>query len=304
MKKKARYLIPTISLVVFGLFLAFNGSKDVDTNYVIREQEKEKSNPHVPLGQGLHDGVEAGRPSPENSDRSIVAELEASRDYRVFYTSLLSSGIEKAALYARHVLTLCQALRHSDIGRESASSTKQEEARQLIVDRCANFTDEEIAASSRLAIDKDRRLNGGLSDLLRTWMDASSDSIQRQQILKKILATDDPLLLEYVGPGLYARNGQGVGFAGKIYSGENDVWVFGSAWLAAACDGAQTACGRGDRFVVEECARSGLCAENRTEMLRQLNARRFGKEGSALFEKIYPSFVSAIRTRNVGAFSD
>lgn len=241
--------------------------------------------------------------SGQHQNEDLAKRLQETRDYRVVFESLLRNQTPKSGLYATHILSLCSMMRTADFSKAPLKSTQQEQARQLMIDRCSTFVAEELSGTRKLELLKDPRTQGELRELRAAWNGSLTDVDQRNALLAKILAHRDQVLLEYVGPTLFIKDESGaLKFRGSTYSEPNAEQIFRNAWMAAVCEGTDTECGKGDPMVLEFCANSGTCLSSRREFMAQIVSDQFGAEGVVLFNAVYPQMVGAIKAGNVSAF--
>lgn len=234
---------------------------------------------------------------------AAASSLETARDYRVLFEGLLQSGEEKAGLYAMHILKVCSNMRQAPLVAPSVS-TRQDVARDLLAARCASFSSDEISDARRRQLLSDPRLQGGLKDLVVAWYGAGLDPAKRKSSLGAILSSGDALLMEQVGPLLFYRHDtEKFNFAGQVYPVEFGQLIVNS-WNAAVCEATTTLCGPSDPYVVEACAQTTICSTTRRHWVESQIRLDYGAEGAALFDRIYPQMVDAIKKRDTSVFLD
>lgn len=245
----------------------------------------------------------AAVPIPIKPLPSMHQQLMSARDLRVLYLKLLQQGDEGGGLYAMNILMRCSAARQRQFPITWVpQSVEQAQAKALTEEQCASFVGSELSMDAVAALARDPRLqNDRLRSLLDTWVRESQKTEGRSTALSAVLQARDPLLLEQVAGAIFSNDGK-ITFDGKIYNESYAFPVLSSAWISAICDGLQTQCGQlGDPYLMEACINQNTCASTRYELFASDTERRFGKEGGALFQAIYPRMVEVIRNQDVSA---
>lgn len=254
-------------------------------------------------------------------NHALMDELMDARDYRVLFESLLANPTEKSGLYAMHILARCQSLGTMDFHATSSHSTRQDEARQRLEGVCKSFTPEEVAPARWQQLLTDPRIQGRYRDLLRSLRDDAADPVKRRQVVREILETRDPLLIAAAGsietgliihpdpaarpaPDGTATSDKPARMAviyGQQYRHPDIEKIANYAWRGAICKATGTHCGPGDYAVMLLCATSNHCMNSRVTALRQQTLQDHGPEAAALYDRMQPQLVSAIRNINVDA---
>lgn len=306
--KNRHILFGVLTLVSIVIYLSTKESDtEINSHDTARQVFKEDYSLTPAASRVVENPLQQPAPivKPVAKKDSIVEEFEKATDYRVLFESLLQKKSDSASLYAMHILTLCTKMRDIDFTAYPSSSTKQDEARHLMQSRCASFTEDELSSDRKFDAGRDPRFNGRYRDLRNKWFDSKLDSTERSKLVSEIFATEDPLLLQYMGGNLFYKTGANYPVFNKVeYKEPNARQVFGAAWTAAVCDGTNSQCGKNDPFVIEYCAIQGSCFDNRETVMADVVEIQFGESGKALYKQIYPALVEAIKTQNISAFTN
>jgi hypothetical protein len=236
----------------------------------------------------------------------LANQLEKSSNYRTFVESLYQSRAGGRSLYAATILVSCSGVQANPaykINQQSAS-VAQHTARELMHSRCADFTQDELSADSQLRVTRDPRMaEDRYRSVLNTWSKVQNDKAERAKVIKEVLDSGDPLFMGFMS-NLFMRAGTtSAFFDGEEFTQPYAQVVVLKAWLAATCEGTSTACGSGDRYVVDACAGQNLCAPSRYELMLQDVYSNLGGDAAIMYKRIYTALVIAIRNRNVDAFN-
>lgn len=226
--------------------------------------------------------------------------LEAD-DYRVLFESLLANPTEKSGIYALHLLRTCISQRMFGMAwLPPSGSSHQDEMRQRWIARCSTFTQDELSDERLASLMQDPRIThsfdriGNPDDLLQQPFGSETHN----SIRDRVLATQDPVLLETYGPPLFVDlRAPAVVIDGREYPQQEAVVAMITAWNSAICVATGTRCGERDHFVMQRCARQGLCADDRQSTLRDATREFIGESGARLHDEMMAQFVTLIRNR-------
>ena len=223
-------------------------------------------------------------------------------DYRVLVESLLANPTDTSGYYVVSMLKTCRAVRRQDTMNRlpPTISSEQDDARQRWFARCSSFTDEELSLQHLGEIMMDPRVRGRFHELAAQSElgTAKIGSERRNRYRDAVLAAEDPILLETVGPDLFVDlAGDAPVFEGKAYPQERAGLLILLAWQSSVCEAMGVVCGKGDEFVQEVCAWHGDCANSRQEMMRNSVQQHGSAEELALYDHFMSRFVSLIRNK-------
>lgn len=251
-------------------------------------------------------------PPPPSPEVGSFTRLQQATDYRVLFESLLAHPDRASGLYAQHLLRICwgvqRAVAEGVFEAAASTSSAQDEAQQKIKALCASFIEQELTIDRLGELMQDPRITG--SELLQIagQLHGGSSPEERAQWVARVLAERDPLLLESAGARLFALNpadAQGrtsVTFDGQTYDQPKAIGVFQLAVQGAACEAYGHTCGAGDALVLDACASRGICTGSRSETIAQVLRQQGGEGALALYERIRPRLIRALREGDVSAF--
>lgn len=267
---------------------------------------------------------------PADDSHALMDELMQAKDYRVIFESLLANPTEKSGLYAMHVLARCHSLSGLDFHATPSRSTQQEEARQRLDGLCRSFTPEEVSPRRWQQLVEDPRIQGRYRELQRSLQEDAADPVKRRQVVREMLESRDPLLISALGSirtGLIVqpdpdtastkpdsaaphdsvaakgneRTAHKAVIYGRTYRHPDIEEITNRAWRSATCKATGTSCGLGDYNVMALCATDNHCVDSREAALRYQTLRDYGREGVAIYDRLQPQLVSAIRNINLQA---
>ncbi|HEX4509328.1 MAG TPA: hypothetical protein VH328_04590, partial [Burkholderiaceae bacterium] len=237
--------------------------------------------------------------------KTYADALENSRDYRQLLDTVIRQGLPGRFLYGQVILSTCRNLRedYADLPGQPAESNRQQQARDLMVARCASFSDDEVALDTSSEFAKDPRVaDDPYKRWLREWESHAFEADARKRLLIAAFDTSDPLLLDNMDT-LFARPGSDSKFFdGQEYARSDAVQALGLAWKAAACEGTGTSCGQDDPWVMEACAARNECHADRFELFEAIVRERSGADGANLYDQLYEKFVDAIQRHDTSVF--
>ena len=252
-------------------------------------------------------------PAPRKTAEALAARkaraaetfraLQGARDYRTLLESLLASPNDVSGFYASYIVRTCGEIRwkqeHQPVATLPPTSSRQEEARQLLDGRCASFTESELPWNRQPPIDSDPRLAASFL----AWPEAGKglnmpfSSEENRAAQQEILAANDPIVLEAYGIPRPPENRQKYPWApawgDDPDSAKGSTWV--RAWYSALCEATQAPCGQGDLFVLARCAQDGYCADTRQQLMRDEVVADEGEAEARRFDALVAGFVSAYR---------
>ena len=130
----------------------------------------------------------------------LIFEFDRSRNYRALLHEFLKRPLEGGGYYAHNILRMC-ATAHEELAVLTApgSSADQDAARQLVVARCASFTDDEVSEEAVYRLEHDARVQS--DPLLKAWKrfaDSWEGVERRLGYVAAALESGDPMLMDAV----------------------------------------------------------------------------------------------------------
>lgn len=233
---------------------------------------------------------------------ALWGEMEQARDWRVVFERLLANPDERSGVYAMRIVFLCARFRGlgpDDFG--PSLSTRQDEARQLMTERCASFSVPELSSARIDELDRDPRIHRYFRKLsLR--MGSGLDGRHARNLIAEVMATGDPMLLDSLGERMFLRvTDPHLQLEGTPLTQPYAPLVARHAWQAAVCRLAGQGCGSQDMGVLDACAR-GVCVDSREALLERQVEELDGAGGLlGLYHRLVPVFEGIIRNQNVDA---
>lgn len=226
-----------------------------------------------------------GSPSASQAQKTVVSTwssgLKEALDGRAFATEAWKHPESGGRYYASYVADYCQGLREGPVaaqiqapaeGTEGDVYVKKIAAFDRIKAFCEKFTDEELAAfaAAKMAGQKTGDSLFAASSRLAAASKAR-DSVARRTAIQEVLASQDPLLIDQLGPRLMvfpsATGGADFYFDGQRYPASSDPPVAAALYLlpcglGLGCDAL------GDLPLTLQCATSSACYADRFEKAR------------------------------------
>jgi hypothetical protein len=253
--------------------------------------------------RAIPETTQVSNASDKSGGKAVHTAFERSRDYRALYEQLVQQGADGGGFYAVRLLVYCSSIRGAGATLASpADSREQDRARQLLLERCGSFSEDEL--KNTLGTVHDPRLKADPINRLETeFIESSDDLSARVTAIQASLDSQDPLLIAEMAYRLF-RTPPGVApvFAGKTFDQPGAESVLLLAWEAASC-AAGAACGTEDPSVVKSCGLFGRCFDSRRSLLRDETERTVGADAATLFDSVYPQMEQVIRSRDASAFS-